>query len=1806
MTDTEFGVGIPATKIDWQSVADAANDCDVTVSVPGGTEKTFTCNGVAFGTDSHKRNITKLLSSMNGNVMYANGKYYIQAGAFDAASESLTENDLRGPVSIKTSVERSSRFNTIKPIYASPSDNYKMMELPPVTVGNLATSRDNGEVLEKQVQFPFTNRSYMAQRLAHQQVNRSSDQRVLTFPANLKGMRIKVGDRVQVTLSEFGYTNKVFQCIGWRFGEGDAGGVDLTLIEDTASRYTAPASGFYSQKTNDGTINSGFPGVSAPQSLTATGAEKRITVAWTNPVPASSFSRIYVYGGNSNVFASHDKVWQVNTETITEELASGTTRYYWVRAVKYGDGATSGNSALVGPASATASTITADSVEWTDVDNRAIGIGQSGDALTLTGVDTDNSTATGQGISESGINQGVSLTQTSGGVTFNQGGSIKTTGKDDELDTTPGFFLGYNSSLSTPAYTFAVGDATNSMIWTGEKLKVKGSAEVDSLIVNNNFQLLGESFVAGAVRDGSITGDMLDQSAINRILGSVATATGSTNGDYKSGSGSFTSSGGNIVLGSSGNLFDHGNLPVEVEANFSTSWFSTTNYNTSSTTSGGTIRLDFEVSTDGNTYTSVHNNPSINIAKYDLSGYYGTPYFAYYIYHDETYTVTTNATGTGADLQNGVDVYFRCSISAVGSPVTGQTVAFTFQANEGVKPADTVTGSLTVTGDLTVQGTTTTVNSATLDVADKNITVNYASGDSSSTADGAGITIQDAVDANTDATILWDQTNSEFDFSHDINLNTKKIRASMFHAGNPNTYFIKAEAAPGDAISVSGNITATGSVNGTTISAGGTTIVDVSRNLTNIGSITSGAVTVDGEVSVAPSTGTAKVRLTSLGTGSEVFSINGQRPGVSNTGFAIRNETDSRNDFMLDGDGNATFANLVGINKGVNSAVALSVGADSTATNSYALEVCNSSANTRFLVDGVGNAFFAKTDNSYAMKWDATNGRLGIGRTDQTYGLDVRHTGSALARFVSSSDDALVRIIANNYGTEADARLFLGENDTYGMTLEYDGVANIGYIGMNDNVDPTGSYSKRIQFPRGNTHTAFMAGRVGVGVASPSSDMHVNSSGGGVLMLSRTYSSTNGDVGYIQFGNLNWDSNLAEIKATQDNSNTAAFLSFRTQPNGGSTTERLRIGSRGELQLGGTSNAGFVDFDGTSLQLNTQRNPNTGAFVNTSRAHAGITLRGGDGSSTIKFYTASSNNTTATEHLEIDHGGNLILSGGSRIGKDYTYLKSDSSTTASLTLRKDSTAADSIDFLQLRNDGNALIAKINGSGQILVNEVHLNDTNTKLQEGGGNSARVQSNYGYIDIGAQNTSYCHIQTDRNQFYFNRKIIVDSGVVASYNEDLVLRRADNSNYQMSLSTSTAAFTVDITTPGVYDASNTAYFINPADTTTSGKFRRFVQIGDSSTYGSNSGSWGSRLNVTDDIHARIDVGQDSDNMLSRWTAHTGQSSVYFGTYTNHDLTIVRNGSTAIFVGNGYIRTPIQYDPDDTTYYVDPSSNSRMSRLLVGDTGSYIRIGDTGEGANSSVARIRTNSSGDLFLDQKDGRHIYLSWWTGGSARVFSEAGAQFPIYYDRNNTGYFANPADVSNMAEIISRQFRVDAGDGRGLRFWDSDNYKIYMSASSHSVWGGRVDGETTSDYNMYFKMQAGTNRGFVFRNNTNSVAGIDASGNARFEGNVIAYSSSDRKLKSSIRPIENALEKVCSLNGYEFQWNDKQTIHEVGKADIGVIAQEVLEQFPTVVAERTTADGDTHLGVDYERLVPALIGAIRELNDEIQKLKKKIK
>jgi hypothetical protein len=101
--------------------------------------------------------------------------------------------------------------------------------------------------------------------------------------------------------------------------------------------------------------------------------------------------------------------------------------------------------------------------------------------------------------------------------------------------------------------------------------------------------------------------------------------------------------------------------------------------------------------------------------------------------------------------------------------------------------------------------------------------------------------------------------------------------------------------------------------------------------------------------------------------------------------------------------------------------------------------------------------------------------------------------------------------------------------------------------------------------------------------------------------------------------------------------------------------------------------------------------------------------------------------------------------------------------------------------------------------------------------------------------------------------------------------------------------------------------------------------------------------------------------------------------------------------------------------------------------------------------------------------------------------------------------------------------------------------------------------------------------------------------------VVAFSTSDRNLKENFVKISDALSKVESISGYEFDWKLEHKHHHGFEGhDVGVIAQEIESVLPEVVTTRDSG----FKGVKYEKIVPLLIEAIKELSAELKELKKK--
>ena len=198
-----------------------------------------------------------------------------------------------------------------------------------------------------------------------------------------------------------------------------------------------------------------------------------------------------------------------------------------------------------------------------------------------------------------------------------------------------------------------------------------------------------------------------------------------------------------------------------------------------------------------------------------------------------------------------------------------------------------------------------------------------------------------------------------------------------------------------------------------------------------------------------------------------------------------------------------------------------------------------------------------------------------------------------------------------------------------------------------------------------------------------------------------------------------------------------------------------------------------------------------------------------------------------------------------------------------------------------------------------------------------------------------------------------------------------------------------------------------------------------------------------------------------------------------------------------------------------------------------------------------------------------------------------------------------SDAAIPSVSTAADFTIDAGgdivldaDGTDILLKDngtefgrfkiaSSDFVIKSAINNKDILFKGVDATTTITA-LQLDMSDGGNAQFL-KNISGSQ--IEAS------GDVIAFGSSDERLKDNITPITEPLWKLNQIGGYTFDWNDKQDTYE--GHDVGVVAQEIQSVLPEIVATR--ANG--YLGVKYEKIVPLLIESIKELNKKIEDIEK---
>ena len=166
-----------------------------------------------------------------------------------------------------------------------------------------------------------------------------------------------------------------------------------------------------------------------------------------------------------------------------------------------------------------------------------------------------------------------------------------------------------------------------------------------------------------------------------------------------------------------------------------------------------------------------------------------------------------------------------------------------------------------------------------------------------------------------------------------------------------------------------------------------------------------------------------------------------------------------------------------------------------------------------------------------------------------------------------------------------------------------------------------------------------------------------------------------------------------------------------------------------------------------------------------------------------------------------------------------------------------------------------------------------------------------------------------------------------------------------------------------------------------------------------------------------------------------------------------------------------------------------------------------------------------------------------------------------------------------------------------------HYGLLSTSSS-----GSITGATVSTTKMTFQPSTGRlTLGGNTPATTNSsgtlvvTGGVGISGALYVGGDIYSYAASDIRLKENLSKIDNSLEKLLKISGYQYHWNKiaQEMYPERTMLDVGIIAQEVKEIVPSAVVERE----DGYLAVKYDKLIPLLIEAVKALKAEIEIMKR---
>lgn len=269
------------------------------------------------------------------------------------------------------------------------------------------------------------------------------------------------------------------------------------------------------------------------------------------------------------------------------------------------------------------------------------------------------------------------------------------------------------------------------------------------------------------------------------------------------------------------------------------------------------------------------------------------------------------------------------------------------------------------------------------------------------------------------------------------------------------------------------------------------------------------------------------------------------------------------------------------------------------------------------------------------------------------------------------------------------------------------------------------------------------------------------------------------------------------------------------------------------------------------------------------------------------------------------------------------------------------------------------------------------------------------------------------------------------------------------------------------------------------------------------------------------------------------------------------------------------------DQETYIYPNN---YNQFVITDTGNV------GIGTTNPYDKLEVKGGNIMIRDPSASyvQLILLGSTTANNTIDFATAGgSRGRIIYDHSE--------DSMSFRTNGMRRIKIDSSGNVGIGTPGTPSPDKKLTVVTSGTTG--VYGETT--YSGLYP-----NFGGYFKALSSSGQGVRGYGGAydfyAANSSSINYgSASSIRWKSNVRPIDDPLGKVLRLRGVYFNWDEEHG----GEHDMGMIAEEVGEVLPEIVEYEE--DGVYTSGMDYSKLTPLLVEALKELRSENQALKQRI-